>query len=80
MTSLLPYARVGIVVPRYSHGAVERNRVKRRLREIVRLDVLQVLRGVDLIVRALPSAYVATYADLREQCRRACERIGSAPV
>jgi ribonuclease P protein component len=78
MTSLLPYARAGVVVPRYSHGSVERNRVKRRLREILRLEMLRLLRGVDLIVRAMPSAYVATYADLREQCRRACERIGSA--
>jgi ribonuclease P protein component len=78
MPSQLAFARAGVVVPRYSYGAVERNRVKRRLREIVRLDVLRSLRGVDLIVRALPSAYVASYADLREQCRRACERIGSA--
>lgn len=78
MTSPLPYARAGVVVPRYSYGAVERNRVKRRLREIVRLDMLCSLRGVDLIVRALPSAYVASYADLREQCRRACEQLGSA--
>jgi ribonuclease P protein component len=78
MMSQLPYARAGIVVPRYSHGAVERNRVKRRLREIVRLDMLRLLRGMDLIVRALPSAYVATYADLREQCRRVCERLGNA--
>jgi ribonuclease P protein component len=62
-------------VPRYSHSAVDRNRVKRRLREIVRLDVLPSLPNVDVVVRALPSAYVAEFAELREQCVRACGRI-----
>jgi ribonuclease P protein component len=66
-------------VPKYSHSAVDRNRVKRRLREIVRLDVLHTLPNVDLVVRALPSAYTAGVEDLREQCVRACGRIhGSA--
>jgi len=66
-------------VPKYSHSAVDRNRVKRRLREIVRLDVLHTLPNVDLVVRALPSAYTAGVAELREQCVRACGRVqGSA--
>jgi ribonuclease P protein component len=69
---------VGVIVPRYSHSAVDRNRVKRRLREIVRLDVLPELPNVDVVVRALPSAYVAGAAELREQCRRACGRIRGA--
>jgi len=64
-------------VPRHSHSAVDRNRVKRRIREIVRLDMLPVLPNVDLVVRALPSAYVAGIAELREQCVRACDRIRS---
>ena len=28
-------SRVGIVVPKHKHGSVERNQVKRRLRELV---------------------------------------------
>ena len=56
VVSLLCDGRAGIVVPRYSHSAVERNRVKRRLREIVRLDVLPRLRDTEFVVRALPSA------------------------
>ena len=66
---------MGIIVPRYSHTAVDRNRVKRRLREIVRLDMLPALPSVDLVVRALPSAYTATLAELRGQCMRACRRV-----
>jgi ribonuclease P protein component len=65
-------------VPKYSHSAVDRNRVKRRLREIVRLHVLTTLPNVDVVVRALPSAYKADGAALREQCVRACGLIGEA--
>jgi ribonuclease P protein component len=65
-------------VPKYSHSAVERNRVKRRLREIVRIDVLAWLPNVDIVVRALPSAYSAGAGELREQCVRACGRIAGA--
>jgi ribonuclease P protein component len=65
-------------VPKYSHSAADRNRVKRRLREIVRLEVLPALPNVDVVVRALPSAYTAAVAELREQCVRACGRIQGA--
>ena len=65
-------------MPKYSHNSVDRNRVKRRLREIVRLDVLPALPNVDVVVRALPSAYDAGVAELREQCMRACGKIGGA--
>jgi ribonuclease P protein component len=75
-----PGARAGIIVPKYSHSSVERNLVKRRLREIVRQDVLPSLRPVDVVVRALPSAYRASFSELRAQCRRACERAGLLAV
>ncbi len=40
-------ARATVVVPRFGRTAVERNRLKRRLREIARLDLLDApeLRG-----------------------------------
>jgi ribonuclease P protein component len=71
-----PHARAGVIVPKYSHNSVERNLVKRRLREIVRQDMLPLLSPVDVVVRALPSA---CFADLRLQCRRAFERAGLVP-
>ncbi|MEJ2481709.1 MAG: ribonuclease P protein component [Gemmatimonadota bacterium] len=49
--------RAAIVVPRHGHTAVERNRVKRRLREIVRLHWLHSGATGDLVLRARPSAY-----------------------
>jgi ribonuclease P protein component len=64
-------ARVGLIVPRYKHTAVDRNRLKRRLRELVRLRVLPLwrqhvgdVRAADVVVRALPAAYRMTMAEL----------------
>jgi ribonuclease P protein component len=59
--------RTGIIVPRFQHTAVARNRLRRRLREILRRDVLGHLPCVDLVVRAKRSAYAASFADLRAE-------------
>lgn len=75
MARVLGPARAGVIVPRYTYGAVNRNRVKRRLRELVRVHVLPAMRGVDVTVRALPSAYQASFAELREQCLRMRDRL-----
>ena len=68
------FSRVGLVVPRYGNTAVRRNRVKRRLREAVRLEVLPRLDGagdrVDLIIRARPQAYGRPYARLAAELVR----------
>ena len=41
------------------HGRtiVDRNRLRRRLRELVRLQVLPRCKNVDMTLRALPTAY-----------------------
>lgn len=63
--SLLPHPRVGIVVPRHRRKIVDRNRVKRRLRELVRTRLLPNLdHRIDLLIRAKPDAYNATFQDL----------------
>jgi ribonuclease P protein component len=46
---------------------VERNQLKRRLREIVRQKILQRIPPVDMIVRARPEAYSATFASLERE-------------
>jgi ribonuclease P protein component len=63
-------ARVGIVVPKYGHIIVDRNRLRRRIREIVRLRVLPVLLSVppmDVLFRALPRAYSASFEMLERE-------------
>ena len=71
-----------MVVPKYKRTGVERNRLKRRLREIARTRVLPGLRAsatdaaaVDVVVRALPPAYDAPFDRLREELVRSVERV-----
>ena len=52
-------------MPRHGQSAVNRNRLKRRLREIVRQDVLPAEHGFDIIIRTAPAAYAVPFADLR---------------
>ncbi|MDP2470193.1 MAG: ribonuclease P protein component [Candidatus Palauibacterales bacterium] len=62
--------RAGIIVPRYGHTIVERNQLKRRLREIVRTEWLPGSRREippsDLLVRVRPGAYELSVQGLRE--------------
>ncbi|MGQ0815686.1 MAG: ribonuclease P protein component [Gemmatimonadota bacterium] len=65
------YPRVGVVVPKHRRTAVERNRLKRRLREVLRAEVLPRLRAsaitADVVVRARKEAYLATFTQLRDE-------------
>jgi ribonuclease P protein component len=65
--SLLPHPRVGVVVPKHGRNIVDRNRAKRRLRELVRLRLLPAIGRVDLLIRAKPEAYRSTFDDLAAQ-------------
>lgn len=64
-------SRVGLVVPRYGNTAVRRNRVKRRLKEALRQEVLPRLDAlsadIDLMVRARREAYDTSYARLSRE-------------
>ena len=78
VASLQAFPRVGFVVPRYKQSAVARNRVKRRLREAVRLHMLSPLQALaaplDVVVRALPAAYGRDYDTLRAELLQALRR------
>lgn len=49
------------------HTIVERNRLRRRLRELVRTRLIPEIGGLDLMVRAMPAAYDATFNQLRDE-------------
>ncbi|MGH7676402.1 MAG: ribonuclease P protein component [Gemmatimonadales bacterium] len=66
-------ARTAIVVPRFRHTAVARNRLRRRLRELLRRGPLATLPPVDLVLRARRPAYDASFAALRAELA-ACVR------
>jgi ribonuclease P protein component len=60
-------------VPKHKHTSVERNRLKRRLRELVRTELLPALRSgspVDVVVRAGSDAYDASFEELRVASKR----------
>jgi len=54
---------------------VARNQLRRRVREILRRDVLPRLPTVDLVVRAKRSAYAAPFTALRAELTAATARI-----
>lgn len=72
-------SRVGIIVPRYKHSAVDRNRLKRRLRELIRLEWLPVLPPMDVVVRALPGAYGRDFDALRDEMGRLRDKLRDRP-
>lgn len=65
------FCRAGVVVPKHRQTAVSRNRLKRRLRELVRTEVLPVLGDcglrLDVLVRARREAYDAGFGALRDE-------------
>ena len=69
-------ARVGLTVSSKVGGAVTRNRIKRRLREAVRLE-LAGLPPVDLVIVARASASTASVEELRGWLRGAATRMRS---
>ena len=71
------FSRLGVIVPKHGHEIVERNRVKRRLREIGRRRGLRVLDAeagpTDLLLRARPGAYGVKHSVLEEELMTAVE-------
>lgn len=82
LASPLRPPRVGIIVPRYGKSAVARNTVKRRLRELARLELLPSLAmrpAMDVVIRATPSAYAASYETLRAALQKATAQLPGQP-
>ena len=69
-------ARVGFVVGKAVGSAVTRNRVKRRLRHAARERVAELPQGSLLVVRALPTAALASYEELAGDLDRCLRRAG----
>lgn len=74
-----PDLRVGFVVSKAVGVAVVRNRVKRRLRHLVRERLGDLPRGL-LVVRAQPAAAQASYAELGRALDRCLQRALDRPA
>lgn len=74
----LPPARAGFVVSKAVGPAVVRNRVKRRLRHLVRDRLPSLPPGSLIVVRALNGSGSAEYTELARDLDSALERLLSA--
>ena len=81
LSSTATHSRWGIIVPKHRHSIIERNRVKRRLREIGRTRVLPRLREsgltLDVLVRARREAYDAGFRTLKAELQAVTEDLCS---
>ena len=71
-----PGNRIGFTVSTKLGKAVKRNRVRRRLREIYRLNEARFAPGTELVVVARSRAVTATYRQLETAFLSACGRLG----
>lgn len=67
-------------MPRFGNSAVERNRVKRRLRELIRLELLPGTPPLDMLIRASKSAYGLSFGAMRGELLRLSVMIRDAQV
>jgi len=70
----LDRSRLGLVVGKKVGGAVERNRAKRRIRQIVGIRALT--PGWDIVVIARAGIHRAEYRDLERELRRLLHKAG----
>ena len=69
--------RVGFVVSKAVGNAVVRNRVRRRLRHVVRPYLTTLPSGALMVVRALPAAAGLSSTELGAELARCLDRIRS---
>lgn len=68
----LPYNRYGYAIGKRVGAAVVRNRVRRRLREVIR--ALTLTQGYDVVLTAGEASAVATFDQLQQAVRFCAER------
>ncbi len=73
-TSQVEPARAGFITSRRVGGAVERNHVRRRLRELVRLTRRKLREGVWLVLIARAAAREASWHALHDEWLALAER------
>ena len=68
--------RVGLTVGKALGGSVERNRIKRRMREAVRLHLGELSGPVDVVINPKKSVLKAEFGELSAEVAQAFQKIG----
>jgi ribonuclease P protein component len=69
-SSLSAGPRVGLTAGRVLGKAVERNRIKRRMREVVRLNLPLLTRDVDVVLHPRRTVLTVEFAGLQSEVSR----------
>ncbi|PWH19183.1 MAG: ribonuclease P protein component [Ardenticatenia bacterium] len=72
----LAYSRFGFAASRRIGKAVVRNRARRRMREIIRVNMSAIAPGWDVVLIARPALLQATYSELRDAICELLRRAG----
>ena len=71
----LPLSRFGVSIKRALGGAVVRNRIRRRVREIVRCHRLEIPAGWDIVIHPKSAVTQARFAALAEDLLRLLQSV-----
>ena len=76
VASLLSHVRLAVIVGKHRHTIVERNRLRRRLRELARVRLIPFHSEIDVVIRSLPTAYDATFSVLTDEIDQIARQLG----
>jgi ribonuclease P protein component len=71
--------RIGFTTPRALGKAVQRNRIRRRVREAVRLELASLSEGWWVVFNPRRKAADCMFSDLRREVQRIFIRCGNSP-
>jgi ribonuclease P protein component len=75
MDNTTGHPRMGLIVPKFQSTAVARNRLRRRLLELWRRQVMARQGARDLLIRARREAYQASFAELESELLQFAETV-----